>query len=208
MALLASRSLKVIGLLTIALLFVSGCGKKITMDSGMAPKWGRIAVMPVINKTTEPQASALLRTYAIEAIYNKGYKKLPAQIIDEQLAENARETPPPPPQVAGKVLGVDALLYCTLTEWKKSEMTAYASISATATFELRSAANGEVLWHNSQTIVKRSVHPFKKELQELMLMDFESSVVELVDSGMASLPTGSDFIAKDPLKKSKYEGWF
>ena len=211
MIMFKSKALRL--LLALILLIASGCAKKVqtggTATSPEAPKWQQIAVIPVVNKTAEtPQIATMIRNHTIEEVYYKGYRKLPAEVMDEQLAGHYQRNMNPEAHVVGEVLGVDAVLYCTLSEWKKSSMLAYVSVTAKANFELRSARNGDVLWRSSKTIVRRSFHPLKKELQELTLLDYESAVVALVEGGLESLPKGPYFIAQGPLKKSEHEDWF
>ena len=193
------------------LVIIMGCGKKIRTATANQPekaKWNQIAVLPVANKTVESAIANMLRTHLIEELYFKGFPRVSVQLIDEKLSEQYKKGGAVQPQVVGNALGVDAVLYCTLSEWKKTTMLAYVSISAKVDFELRSARGGEVLWKASKSVIKRSFHPLKKELQELALLDYEPIVIDLVGAALESLPNGPNFVAQSPIKKGALQEWF
>ena len=204
------RFILLFALLIITVLFVQGCSKKIKAGIDMQPeaKWKQIAVLPVVDKTGESQAAQIMRTEMIDELFFKGYVKILPETIDEKLTNFYKKGVSVQPQVVGDNLGVDAVLYCTLSEWKKSAMLAYSSMSIKADFELKSAKGGEVLWKESKTVVKRNFHPLKREIRELTLMDYEPAVQELVTNAIASLPNGPNFVAKGPLKKGALQEWF
>ncbi len=197
--------------LMIMLLILSGCGKKV--KTAATPVLGdqkpkQIAVLPVINKAGEPDAARILRDKTVDELYEKGYMRVPPKTIDEKLSRYYKDGSLVSPQVVGDLLKVDAVLYCTLSEWKRSVVLAYGVISVRADFLLRSTKNGEVLWKESKRVDKRSLHPLRKEIRELILLDYEPAVHDLVDAAIASLPNGPNFVANAPIKRSFYEGWF
>lgn len=198
------------GILLVALILLGGCGKKITVGpSAQDEKRGkRIAMLPVINKTSEAQAARILREKVIEELYYKGYAKIPSAKVDEKISKFYKQAAEIPPRIVGELLGADSVLYCTLSEWTQSVVLAYGVISAKADFELRSAETGEVLWRESKRIDKRSLHPLKKEVQEMTLMDYEPAVHDLVEEAIRSLPNGPNFVAQGPPKRRFFDGWF
>ena len=209
MSFFRSRFLGFLSLLLLILIF-SGCAKKIkTVTSpvfdDLKPK--QIAVLPVINKAGEADAARILREKTIDELYDKGYARIVSKGVDEKLSRYYKEGSMISPQVVGDLLKVDTVLYCTLSEWKRSVILAYGVISVKAEFVLRSAKNGEVLWKESKLIDKRSLHPLKKEIHELILLDYEPAIHDLVHAALESLPNGPNFVAHAPAK-SFYEGWF
>ncbi len=201
---------KWVWLILLVMVIAPGCSKRIqpepTVGDDKNPK--RIAVLPVINRTTEVPAGRILRERAIEELYLKGYPKISSKTVDEKLAKLYKEGALIPPSVAGKLLDVDAVLYCTLTEWKTSVVLAYGVISAKAKFELRSVSTGEVLWKATKDVTKRSLHPLRKEVEILTLLDYEPAIHELVNNAVDAIPNGPQFIAKGPPKRGFFQEWF
>ena len=181
--------------------FISGCGAKnrstvITAHSETVPRL--VAVLPVDNKTSDVQAARILRVEVLEKLYFKGYPKIPLDIIDEKLSKVYKDTGDMggkvSPKVIGELLGVDAVMYCTLTEWKTSFMFFYAPTTVSASFELRSAKTGETLWKEHYKVVKRNCGFSKKELKMKSCQVYEMAVQEVVERAIATLPDGPDSV--------------
>jgi hypothetical protein len=209
MSFFRSRFLGLLSVLVLVLIF-SGCAKKI--KTGASPvfenlKPKQIAVLPVINKAGEADAAAILREKTINELYDKGYARIVSKAVDDKLSRYYKEGSLISPQVVGDLLKVDTVLYCTLSEWKRSVVLAYGVISVRAEFVLRSAKNGEVLWKGNKVIERRSLHPLKKEIHELILLDYEPAIHDLVHAALDSLPNGPNFVAHAPVERF-YEGWF
>ena len=77
-------------------------------------------------------------------------------VIDEKLLEKeireAGQINTLTPQELGKLLGVDAVLYTTVTEFSTTYLLAYASMTVGARFELRDAKTGEKLWESDHQV--------------------------------------------------------
>ena len=210
MSLKDTRSFLFTLLVILVIGFYSGCSQ--VKSGSIAPsqlKPGKqIAVVPVIDKTGEPQLAPILREKAIEELYFKGYPKIPSSVVDAKISKYYKVGAEIQPQVIRDLLGADAVLYCTLAEWKKSVFFAYGSISAKAEFELRSTKNGELIWKDSKHVNKRNWHILKNEVRVLTLLDYETAIQDLVDEAMESFPNGPNFIAQGPPKKSSLSEWF
>jgi hypothetical protein len=194
----------------ISLILVSGCSKKINPVQAVdkEKRANLIAVLPVINKTTEADAARILRERIVDELVDKGYKKISLKSVDEKLSKYYKSGAMIAPDAAGELLHVDAVLYCTLSEWKTAIFLAYGSVSVQATFELRLTKTGEVLWRETKRVGKRNLHPFREELKLLELIDYEDAIHDLVDEAMASIPKGPNFIALGPPKRSIFKEWF
>lgn len=174
-----------------------------------------IALMPVDNKSDDPNAASVLRREILESLYFKGYPKIPLTVVDERIALLDDEAPSKSektatPQAMGRVLGVDAALYCTLTEWDTDAVLIYGSTSVAASFELRSAKTGEMLWSASEGHVDRHYDVGNTRLRAKSLITIESVAREMVDKAMATFPDGPEAIKRAPpiSKKSKMLRWF
>ena len=140
-------------ILSLGMIWVTGCfwQKPVVVDEVYAKKGIRlIAVMPIKGKAADENMVRLMRGKILEALYFKGYPKIPLELIDEKLAKtydkSAGRSADISPQAVKSLLNVDAALYVDLKECKTSTTFLYASASVSATFELRSANTGETVW--------------------------------------------------------------
>src|SRR5574340_1645612 len=114
------------GIILLLVFLLCGCGPKVPHT--IIPDYGKtkirlVALLPVDNKTNDQVAARMLREKLLEELYFKGYPKIPLKVIDEKLltrdTENMNKSVGNiPPKVIGELLGVDAVLYCTLDESK------------------------------------------------------------------------------------------
>ncbi|MEA1971296.1 MAG: hypothetical protein U9N37_06760, partial [Thermodesulfobacteriota bacterium] len=127
--------LKTIFLLCVTACVIMGCASGI--HHTIVPDYNQrgirlIALLPVDNKTNDKQAAQLLREGIFEGLYFKGYPRIPLDMIDEKLTTDCGENIEGnhecnlPLEIIGKRLGVDAVMYCTLLEWKTSFVSVYA----------------------------------------------------------------------------------
>jgi len=201
-------------LLIIIISFIFGCGSKISCT--IIPDYDKkgirlVALMPITNKTGDAEAAIVLRKAILEKIYFKGYPKIPLNVVDEKIKKiygNGKilEDKNIPPKAVGEILGVDAVMYCTLDEWKTSFMLIYASTTVAISFELRSAKTGEILWKTNYKVAKRNYDFTKKRLEMKSCQMFELAAQEVVDKAMSTLPNGPDFMGVAPARKHHFLG--
>jgi len=188
--------------LLVVICFISGCGSKIpcpvaSADNEIGPRL--VAVLPVDNKTSDAQAARILREKMLEELYFKGYPKIPLKIIDEKLNKIYKDKQgcmegKTPPKAIGELLGVDAVMYCTLTEWKTSFVYFYASTAVSASFELRSAKTGETLWSAHCRVVKRNYGFSQEGLKIKSCQVYETAAQEVIEKAISTLPDGPDSV--------------
>lgn len=196
-----SKTKGVFFLLTVICL-ISSCGHKtyspvISSNGEGTPRL--VAVLPVENETSDAQAALILRGKIFEELYFKGYPKIPFEIIDERLSQIYRDergcaAGKIPPMLAGDLLGVDAVMYCTLTERKTSFVYFYAPTIVSASFELRSAKTGETLWKAHHKIIKRNYGFSRRWLEMKACQVYETAVDEVVEKSLETLPDGPDSV--------------
>lgn len=151
-----------------------------------------IAVLPVDNKTTDVKAPLLLRSRVLDELYFKGYNKLSLEEIDRKLEPIYKSETKGivAPQVLKELVGADAVMYCTLTEGKRSISMFYAPITVAARCELRSAQTGEVLWNSQYKSTSRNFDFTNKRLEMKSYEAFETLIEEVVNKVMETLPEG------------------
>lgn len=193
---------------------ISGCASGIPYT--LAPDYGKrgirlIALAPVTNKSGDEQAARLLRERVLDALYFKGYPRIPLGMIDEKVAEHTgRDTDASkdsiPPEVMGKLLDVDAVMYCRLLERKTSFVGMYAPTTVSVEIELKDIG-GATLWSSRHGIVDRHYDFTRERLELKAYQAYEPAIREIIDKTFSSLPDGPDFVGKPPAEKSCWKFW-
>jgi hypothetical protein len=186
-------------LLLIALIFLAGCAGKI--PHMLVPDYGNkrtrlIAVLPVRNMESDADTASVLRAKLIEELHFKGYPEIRPKWIDEQLAAvpAGGGEGDLSPQLLGKMLNVDAVLYTTLREGRTSVTLLYSRVAVDAEFELKGARTGESLWHVHYRAVHRSYGFSRKSLELKSCQVYESAIQEVLNRALETLPDGPDAI--------------
>ncbi len=197
-------------ILSLGMIWVTGCfwQKPVVVDEVYAKKGIRlIAVMPIKGKAADENMVRLMRGKILEALYFKGYPKIPLELIDEKLAKtydkSAGRSADISPQAVKSLLNVDAALYVDLKECKTSTTFLYASASVSATFELRSANTGETLWKNQYQGVDRCFDVTPQRLEFSVYQVLEPVIQEVVDKTLKTLPEGPEGIKQESLDTIK-----
>lgn len=154
-----------------------------------------IAVLPVDNKTSDDKAPQLFRSKVLDELYFKGYSNLPTEIIDRKLKllygnENKNQRGVIAPNVIKELVGADAVMYCTITEGKRSVSLFYAPVTVAASCELRSTQTGEVLWNGRCKSTSRNFDLPGERVEMKSYEAFESVIDEVVNEVMKTLPDG------------------
>jgi len=155
-----------------------------------------IAVMPVFNQTQDQEAPRLLRQKVLDELYFKGYPRIPLTVIDDKLKEAFKGEPDrfranASPQMVGRLLGADAVLYLTLYEARATySLGVYAPITISALFELKNTKTGEVFWHSTQKSVMRQYDVTKKGLEIKATLVYEEALNDVVQKALTTLPDG------------------
>jgi len=172
-----------------------------------------IALAPVDNRTNDKQAAQLLREDILENLYFKGYPRIPLDMIDEKLTADCGWNPENngefnvSPEVVGDLLGVDAVMYCTLLEWKTSFISVYAPTTVSVSLELKDTKTGASLWSSRYSVVDRHYDFTRKRLELKACQSYEPAIREIVDETLSSLPDGPDSVGKPPPEKRFWELW-
>ena len=197
-------------ILSLGMIWVTGCfwQKPVVVDEVYAKKGIRlIAVMPIKGKAADENMVRLMRGKILEALYFKGYPKIPLELIDEKLAKtydkSAGRSADISPQAVKSLLNVDAALYVDLKECKTSTTFLYASASVSATFELRSANTGETVWKNQYQGVDRCFDVTPQRLEFSVYQVLEPVIQEVVDKTLKTLPEGPEGIKQESLDTIK-----
>ena len=153
-----------------------------------------IAVLPVENKDHGDITPQLFRSRLLEELYFKGYSKIPLEAIDKKLEslninEGNKSASAVAPQKLKDLLGADAGLYCTLTQYNKSKIF-YTPITISARCELRSAQTGEIIWHAQSESTERNFDFTSKGLEKKSYENLEILIDEVVTNILKTLQDG------------------
>lgn len=182
----------------LGVLLIIGCASKtsITMEKDSEKNAAKvIAVLPVDNKTPDVKAPQLLRSKVLDELCFKGYSKLPLEVVDKKLEllsngdKNSRAGAVAP-GVIKDLVGVDAGMYCTLTESKSTFSLFYAPITIAARCELRSTQTGEVLWNAEYKSTSRNFDLPGKRLEMKSYEAYEAVIENVVNKVLETLPDG------------------
>lgn len=153
-----------------------------------------IAVLPVMNETVSLKAPEIFRPMVYNKLSGKGYETPVISSVDSRLLEKeireAGQIHTLPPQELGKLLGVDALLYTTVTEFSTTYLVAYASMTVSARFELKDAKSGEKLWDSDHAVKERKLGLSMETLKFAALQSYQPYVEQVISASLATLPDG------------------
>jgi hypothetical protein len=157
-----------------------------------------VAVLPVLNETVSLKAPEVFRPILLNKLSLKGYETPALAFIDGRLREKgAREAGQVnslTPQEVGKLLGVDALLYTSVTEFNTTYLLAYASMTVGARFELKDAKTGEKLWESDHQVKERKMGLDQKSagdtLQFAAGQSYAPYCQKVVEESFKTLPNG------------------
>ena len=118
----------------------------------MAPH--SIAVLPFDNMTVDLDATPLIRPIVAERLRCKGYLVPDLEEVDTVLHEAgvlvSHDVYGFSAQELGELLGVDAVMFGTVTDFTTKYAGIYASVAVQIRLELVDCRTGEVLWQNEQ----------------------------------------------------------
>ena len=176
-------------------LIIAGCSSQQPYNAKNDNAARIIAVMAVENKTTDSKASMLLRNKIINELYLKGYTKVSPEIIDKKFEplyskESKGSYGIVAPQVVKELMGVDAVMYCSLLESKRSVGWFYAPVSIAVRCELQNAQIGEVIWSAEYKSNSRNFDITGNRLEIKSRAAFEEVMDEVVTKVMETLPDG------------------
>ncbi len=154
-----------------------------------------IAVLPVDNRSGDELASEIVRNEIRQQLYFKGYPAIPIVFIDEKLSELVGGGAPEdalslPPQKVGAALGVDALLYTTLTKWGTSKRFLFASTDVSVSFVLKCAKTGEILWEESSREKDRHMAITGNRAKEKAKIHCDEALRVVMNEVMETFPDG------------------
>ncbi|MDZ4165389.1 MAG: DUF799 family lipoprotein [Smithellaceae bacterium] len=182
----------------VSVLFLSSaCGGKVQKKTANIPEplAKLVAVMPVNNDSGNKTAEKLLRDKVAEGVFFKGYRRVPLASVDEAISRGGRSAGvagdgSPAAQKLREILGVDGLLYITLSEASVRIGSIQVTVAVDASFELISAGTGVSLWKSKHRAVKRAFALSKKGREQTAFSIFENVVEKVVEAGLTSFPEG------------------
>ncbi|MEE8185441.1 MAG: hypothetical protein V3T96_03460 [Thermodesulfobacteriota bacterium] len=197
-------------ILAIFLVFSNGCSNKVRYS--LMPEFEEfpprtIAVMPIDNALEEDEDKPLLRSVINERLKQLGYKTMPLEGVDKEILSLQPEDDGANDGLdrmeTARLLGVDAVMYTTITEWNKRLFLYYASLTIGVRFELYNI-HGEKVWTAEYRVGESDISADRKYLRLLMHETYEPMVVNLVSRAFSTLPSG---ILDKGIGSKEYYDW-
>lgn len=113
-----------------------------------------IAVLPFDNMSVDLDATQLIRPIVQQRLIYKGYRCVPLEQVDRTLKDNgvmvSHDVYMFKAQELGNLLGVDGLIYGTVTEFNKRYAFLYSDIIVGLKLEMIDAKTGDTLWKDER----------------------------------------------------------
>ena len=174
----------------VACLALTGCGpgvkRTVSNRFGLFNPY-TVTILPV--KFTEIKAggdvSALFRKMTFERLKRMNYKPLEPSEVDKKLpAPGAARRDP---KEVAQLMGSDAVLYTTITEWKSDIVVRYAYLKVSAVFELYSK-DGTLLWRATHGIKESDIRLEKVALELAVIKAYEPIMQRFINIVFSTLP--------------------
>jgi hypothetical protein len=143
--------LTVTGAAILLLVFASGCaGPKMDYTNFRAHRPRSILVLPPINETTSVEAAYSYLSTVTMPLAEMGYYVFPVAVVDQFLKENGMPTPGEMHQVplnkTFEILGADAVLYVTLTQYGTKYQIINSQTSVAVKGKFVDTRTGVTIW--------------------------------------------------------------
>ncbi|HLC17643.1 MAG TPA: hypothetical protein VJM57_01330 [Thermodesulfobacteriota bacterium] len=136
----------------------------------------------------DAEVARLFRTMSAERLTSMNYRTVSMEEVDRRYPETGREgfKKMAPADVA-QALGVDAVLYISITEWDPSLLATYASLEMGATFELY-GRNSSKLWRAEYESKESDIRLDRESMELAVLKAYEPRIERFVRAVFSTLP--------------------
>lgn len=145
------------------LTLLSGCAAqraKPDLDAFYAHKPRSILVVPVLNDTTEINASPVFISTITKPLAERGYYVFPVYLTDLVLRDfglaEAGHIHQLDTQRLYDLFGADAALFITIKDWSSKYIVLASTVVVEMDYELKDTRTGTTLWQSNQKVVQSS----------------------------------------------------
>lgn len=140
--------------------FLAGCAlkPKLLVPGYVPPQ--KVAVLPMANRSNDLKGHEYVRQEFAQGIERKGYVVLPLQETDEILRtklgiNEGGQLNSVTPQKVGEALGVDAVIYGDLLDFKFVNIGFYQNKFVEADFRMVDTKSGQALWEDQRKATRK-----------------------------------------------------
>jgi hypothetical protein len=151
-----------VGIVALAAL-LAGCAaptRNVNYSAFRESKPSSILVLPPLNTTVDPAASAAVLSQATRPLAESGYYVVPVAVMDETFRQNgltsAEDIHVVAPAKLREIFGADAALYLTVKQYGSSYAVVSSSITVSIDASLIDLRTGAKLWDGSKQVVQAS----------------------------------------------------
>jgi hypothetical protein len=140
---------------------LTGCAPKHqNLDAFYTHQPRSIAVVPVVNESTEVTANNVFAATISKPLSERGYYVFPVLITDLILRDfgltEGGHIQQLPPQQFYDIFGADSVLFITIKDWSTKYLVIHASVTVEMEYVLKDTKTGLEIWRNNQTYVHSS----------------------------------------------------
>ncbi|MDP8256616.1 MAG: DUF799 family lipoprotein [Candidatus Alcyoniella australis] len=187
--------LLLIMLCALALIACSSAQKHYTSPDFDPFRMLSVAVLPPFNATADMDAPEAFRPIVEQELRDRGYNVLSSGTVDQLMQDEgmyvAEDLHLLDMQDLYEIFGTDAVLFTTVTVWKKTFLVQYASITVGARFELVEVPSGEVIWWWDDRVVDLRVGVDRETTAQtwiFALSPYEPYVRQVSQRAFSTLP--------------------
>lgn len=172
-------------------LMLSGCATPKYLVAPYDPP-RTIALLPMDNQTADLVGPKYLRFLFKKYLAEKGYNVIDSSYVDSKLNEagitDGGQLSSMTPKEIGKIVGAEAVIYGTLTDFNYTNIGIYYQRKVAANFKMFSSRSGDLLWEDER----------KKENSEIALSGraiaetFAGGILDKLVEGMFQTPLGAE----------------
>jgi len=182
-----------------ALVVCAGCSNSVThtLSENYAQSSPRgVAVLPVewpaswagFSATEDKAVSYLFRTMVYEKLKTKNFHPVALEVIDEAYLKGGKASlSGKGPKELAALFNADSVLFVKVTEWDKTTLGGYASLTIDASFEMHSSA-GTPLWVAQYSTKESDLRLDAASVEYSVIKAFEPRIQRFVDAVFSTLP--------------------
>lgn len=166
----------------VTLSLLAACASKGPIVRHSEPFPSKFAVLPMSNLSVDLQGPMVVRNVLETRLAASAYDLANAQEVDDKLKQigitDGGQLNATTPQKLGLLLGVDALLYGELVEFKNMNIGVYANRVVEAKLKLVDAKTGQTIWETQKKYSEKKLGLDKDSIKDNLVSGYSGKILE------------------------------